>query len=88
MGMIVSDFFTKYDRIEMVEAPFTVGEMMAMASVEVQERFASWTADHEDMSYLPAEVLLALLEDRAFFSWIRARSLEPFFTYSSAWLYL
>lgn len=71
MGMIASDFFTKYDRIEMVEAPFTVSEMMAMASVEVQERFASWTADHEDLTYLPAEVLLALLEDRAFFSWIR-----------------
>ena len=61
MGMIASDFFTKYDRIEMVEAPFTVGEMMAMASVDVQERFASWTADNEDLTYLPAEVLLALL---------------------------
>ena len=71
MGMIASDFFTKYDRIEMVEAPFTVGEMMAMASVDVQERFASWTADNEDLTYLPAEVLFALLEDRAFFSWIR-----------------
>lgn len=68
MGMIVSDFFTKYDKIEMVETPFTVGEIMEMASVEVQEQFASWTADNEDASFIPAEVLLALLEDKAFFT--------------------
>ena len=68
MGMITSDFFTKYDKIEMVETPFTVGEIMEMASVEVQEQFASWTADNEDTSYIPAEILLTLLEDRAFFT--------------------
>ena len=68
MGMITSDFFTKYDNSEMVETPCTVGEIMEMASVEVQEQFASWTADNEDTSYIPAEILLTLLEDRAFFA--------------------
>ena len=41
MGMITSDFFTKYNKIELVETPFTAGEIMEMASVEVQEQFAS-----------------------------------------------
>ena len=68
MGMIASDFFDKYDKIEMMEAPFTVGEMMEMASVDVQAQFAEWTAENEDISYLPAEVLFALLEDKAFFA--------------------
>ena len=68
MGMIASDFYGKYDRIEVFDTPFTVGEMMEMASVEVQEQFASWTAQNEDLSYLPAEVLFALLEDKAFFA--------------------
>ena len=68
MGMITSDFFTKYNKIELVETPFTAGEIMEMASVEVQEQFASWTADNEDTSYIPAEILLTLLEDRAFFT--------------------
>ena len=68
MGMIASDFFGKYDKIEIFDTPFTVGELMEMASVEVQEQFTSWTAQNEDLSYLPAEVLFALLEDKAFFA--------------------
>ena len=68
MGMIASDFYDKFDRIDLTEAPFTVRELMEMASLDVQGRFASWTAEHEDMGYLPAEVLFALLEDDVFFN--------------------
>ena len=39
MGMIASDFYDKFDRIDLTEAPFTVRELMEMASVEVQEQF-------------------------------------------------
>ena len=68
MGMIASDFFEKFDRIEMMEAPFSAGELVEMASVDVQEQFADWTAKNGDISYLPAEVLFALLQDKAFFA--------------------
>ena len=67
MGMIASDFYNKFDRIDLTEAPFTARELMEMASLDVQGRFAAWTAEHEDMGYLPAEVLFALLEDDVFF---------------------
>ena len=68
MGMITSDFFSKFDKIDIVEAPFTTGELIGMASVDVQERFAQWAAENGDITYIPAEILLALLEDRAFFA--------------------
>ena len=68
MGMITSDFFSKFDKIDIVEAPFTAGELIGMASVDVQERFAQWAAENGDITYIPAEILLALLEDRAFFA--------------------
>ena len=67
MGMITSDFYSTFDKIDIVEAPFSAEELMMMASVEVQERFADWTAQHGDAKYIPAEILLAMLEDRAFF---------------------
>lgn len=67
MGMIASDFYDKFDRIDLTEAPFTARELMEMASLDVQGRFAAWTSEHEDTSYLPAEVLFALLEDDVFF---------------------
>ena len=68
MGMIASDFYEQFDKIEIFDTPFTVNEMMEMASVDVQEQFAQWTAQNGDLSYLPAEVLLTLLEDKAFFA--------------------
>ena len=70
MGMIASDFYNRFGSIDIVEAPFTAGELMQMASVDVQERFADWTAENEDSGYIPGEILLALLEDRAFFAGI------------------
>ena len=68
MGMISSDFLSRFGSIDIVEAPFTAGELMDMASIDVQGQFAAWTAENRDLEYLPAEVLLALLEDRAFFA--------------------
>ncbi|MBQ8054091.1 MAG: pseudouridine-5'-phosphate glycosidase [Lachnospiraceae bacterium] len=68
MGMITSDFYSRFGSIDIVEAPFTAGELIGMASVDVQERFADWTAENGDLTYVPAEILLALLEDRAFFA--------------------
>lgn len=68
MGMINSDFFSGFDKIDIVEPPFSVGELMEMASIEVQGQYAAWTAENEDSDYIPAEILTALLEDRAFFA--------------------
>ena len=65
MGTIASDFYSRFGSIDIVEAPFTVEELMNMASVEVQGRYAAWTAENGDAGYIPAEILLALLEDRA-----------------------
>ena len=70
MGTIASDFYSRFGSIDIVEAPFTVEELMNMASVEVQGRYAAWTAENGDAGYIPAEILLALLEDRAFFAHI------------------
>ena len=68
MGMITSDFFAKYGKIESMETSFTVEELIEMASAELQERMADLVAENGDMHYIPAEVLLSLLEDRAFFA--------------------
>ena len=70
MGMITSDFYSRFGSIDIVEAPFTVGELMNLASVDVQVQYAKWTAENEDASYIPAEIFLALLVDRAFFTQI------------------
>ena len=70
MGTIASDFYSRFGSIDIVEAPFTVEELMNMASVEVQGRYAAWTAENGDAGYIPAEILLSLLEDRAFFAHI------------------
>ena len=32
MGMITSDFYSRFGSIDIVEAPFTVGELMNLAS--------------------------------------------------------
>lgn len=68
MGMISSDFYSRFTKLDIVEAPFSVGELMSMASIDVQGQFAAWTAENEDAGYIPAEILTALLEDRAFWA--------------------
>ena len=70
MGMITSDFYSRFDKIDNVESPFTVEELMSLASIDTQEQFASWTAENGDTSYIPAEIFLTLMEDRAFFEQI------------------
>ncbi|HAB94437.1 MAG TPA: hypothetical protein DCF49_06705 [Lachnospiraceae bacterium] len=68
MGTISSDFYNRFGSIDIVEAPFTAEELMNMASIDVQGQYAAWTAENGDREYIPGEVLLALLEDRAFFA--------------------
>ena len=70
MGMITSDFYSRFDKIDIVESPFTVEELMNLASVDTQAQFAAWTAENGDTSYIPAEIFLTLMEDRAFFEQI------------------
>ena len=54
MGMITSDFYSRFDKIDIVESPFTVEELMNLASVDTQAQFAAWTAENGDTSYIPA----------------------------------
>ena len=72
MGQIASDFYQRFGRIDAMEIPFEVQELLQMASVEVQEEYAGWLAEgssgEEQESYIPGDVLLALLRDRAFFA--------------------
>ena len=70
MGMITSDFYSRFGKIDIVESPFTAEELMSLASIDTQEQFAAWTAENGDTSYIPAEIFLTLLEDRAFFEQI------------------
>lgn len=72
MGQIASDFYQRFGRIDAMEIPFEAQELLQMASVEVQEEYAGWLAEgssgEEQESYIPGDVLLALLQDRAFFA--------------------
>ena len=72
MGQIASDFFKKFGRIDPMEIPFEAQELLGMASVDMQEEYAGWLGDAsgsgEPENYIPGEVLLALLRDRAFFA--------------------
>ena len=73
MGMVKSDFFTDFDRIEVMEMPFTDKELEEMASDELRERLTQWFAGHGsegygDELYLPAELVMALFEDQAFWA--------------------
>ena len=70
MGMITSDFYSRFGKIDIVESPFTAEELMNLASVDTQAQFAAWTAENGDTSYIPAEIFLTLLEDRTFFEQI------------------
>ena len=68
MGMVASDFYSRFTKLDIVEAPISVGELMDMASIDVQGQFAAWTAENEDTCYVPAEILTVLLEDREYFA--------------------
>ena len=72
MGMVASDFYSRFTKLDIVEAPISVGELMDMASIDVQGQFAAWTAENEDTCYAPAEILTVLLEARAFFARLTA----------------
>ena len=50
-----------------MEISFRAEELLRMASMEVQEEFAGWMDEDEELSgYIPGEVLTALLNDRSF----------------------
>ena len=68
MGMINSDFYCKYANGDSIEIPFEAAELIEMASFDLQEQYADLVRSGGDNSYLPADVLLALLEDRTFFA--------------------
>ena len=68
MGMINSDFYSKYIAGDVMEMPFEAREMIEMASFDLQEQYADLVQCSGDACYLPADVLLALLEDRTFFA--------------------
>ena len=69
MGKITSDFYQKFELQDAMEISFTAGELLRMASMEVQEEYAGWLDDDEELAgYIPGEVLTALLRDRAFFA--------------------
>ncbi|MDO5456194.1 MAG: pseudouridine-5'-phosphate glycosidase [Eubacteriales bacterium] len=70
MGVISSDFFTGFDKMEVMEMPFSAGELFAMASVDLQLAWAQWLSEHEDSTWLPPDIFLALLEDRPFLAQI------------------
>ena len=44
MGMVASDFYSRFTKLDIVEAPISVGELMDMASIDVQGQFAAWTS--------------------------------------------
>ena len=69
MGKIASDFYQKLKPVEPMEISFRAEELLRMASMEVQEEFAGWMDEDEELSgYIPGEVLTALLNDRSFFA--------------------
>lgn len=70
MGMITSDFYSRFGSIDIVEPSFSVGELMGLASIDLQGQYAAWTAENEDATYIPADILIALLEDNVFFAGI------------------
>ena len=66
MGQIASDFFKKYGSAYYMENPFSVEELLRMGSHDIQEEYAGLMDSEE--SYIPAEVMISLLRDRAFFT--------------------
>ncbi len=66
MGQIASDFFKKYGSAYYMENPFSVEELLRMGSHDIQEEYAGLMDSEE--SYIPAEVMVSLLRDRAFFT--------------------
>ncbi|MDO5476411.1 MAG: pseudouridine-5'-phosphate glycosidase [Eubacteriales bacterium] len=69
MGKIASDFYQSFIETEETEISFSAQELLRMASADVQEEFAGWMTDDDDsMDYIPGDLLIALLRDRAFFA--------------------
>ncbi|MDO5133109.1 MAG: pseudouridine-5'-phosphate glycosidase [Eubacteriales bacterium] len=68
MGKIASDFYNRFYRIDTMESPFSAGELLRMASLDVQEEYAGWLEDDSSEDYIPGDMLLALIRDRAFFA--------------------
>lgn len=68
MGTISSDFYARFGSIEIIEAPFEAGELLRMASEELQQQYTDWLAENEKGGYLPGSTLLALFRDRTFFA--------------------
>lgn len=68
MGQIASDFFNMYTGIDAMEVPFSAEELLRMASLEVQKEYAAWLDSSADDNYIPGDMLLALIRDRAFFT--------------------
>ena len=68
MGKISSDFYNRFYRIDAMEQPFSADELLRMASVDLQERYSEWLDGDPSNDYIPGDLLLALLRDRAFFA--------------------
>ena len=68
MGKISSDFYNRFYRIDAMEQPFSADELLRMASVDTQEEYAGWLNGDSGEDYIPGDMLLALLRDRAFFA--------------------
>ena len=66
MGKIASDFYQKLKPVEPMEISFRAEELLRMASMEVQEEFAGWMDEDEELSgYIPGEVLFCGASDDA-----------------------
>ena len=68
MGKISSDFYNRFYRIDAMEQPFSADELLRMASVDTQEEYAGWLNGDSSEDYIPGDMLLTLLRDRAFFA--------------------
>ena len=68
MGQITSDFYNMFARIDTMEIPFSVEELLRMASMDVQEEYAGWLDGDPDDRYMPGDMLLSLIRDRSFFA--------------------
>lgn len=51
-----------------MEQPFSADELLRMASVDTQEEYAGWLNGDSSEDYIPGDMLLTLLRDRAFFA--------------------
>ncbi len=66
MGQIASDFYKKYGCAYDMEIPFSVEELIRMGSHDIQEEYVGLM--DSDEAFIPGDVMLNLLRDRAFFT--------------------